>query len=83
MCCVKTNLTHRIKIHTHDNSDNYSSEVIANNDEEEISKIDQLTLEMSRHLFNTGSVINMDNYYMSTTCALKLKENDVFCRGTI
>jgi hypothetical protein len=28
-------------------------------------------------------VVNMDNYYMSTTAAINLKNNGVYCRGTI
>jgi hypothetical protein len=28
-------------------------------------------------------MVNMDNYYMSTTTAIKLREKVVFCRGTI
>ena len=81
MCCATTNLTHKIKIHTRDNCDR---ELIDEKEQdEEVTKIDALTLEMCRPLFTTGSVVNMDNYYMSTTCAMKLRVNGVFCRGTI
>ena len=82
MCCAKTNLTHKIKIHTRDNCD---KDIIEDEAaiEAEVTKIDALTLEMCKSLFNTGSVVNMDNYYMSTTCAMKLRANGVFCRGTI
>jgi hypothetical protein len=38
---------------------------------------------MCKVLYNSGSTVNMDNYYMSTTCALHLKNNGVYCRGTI
>ncbi len=80
MCCA-SNLTHKIKIHTRDSCD---KEMIDEKiEDEEVTKIDALTLEMCRPLFTTGSVVNMDNYYMSTTCAMKLRANGVFCRGTI
>jgi hypothetical protein len=28
-------------------------------------------------------LVNMDNYYMSKTAAINLKNNGVYCRGTI
>jgi hypothetical protein len=81
MCCATRNLTHKIKIHARVNCD----VDLKNEDEleEEVKKIDALTLEMCRPLFTTGAVINMENYYMSTTCAMKLKVNGVLCQGTI
>ena len=51
--------------------------------DEFINKLDNLTLELCRPFFQSGTTINMDNYYMSTTCAIKLWENGVFCRGTV
>jgi hypothetical protein len=79
VCCAESNLTLRIKIHTKDNADTDSSE----NYDEYINKLDNLTLQLCRPFFQSGTTINMDNYYMSTTCAMKLRENGVFCRGTI
>jgi hypothetical protein len=37
-----------------------------------LNKMDLLTLEVCRPLFNTVAVINMDNYYMAATCAIQL-----------
>jgi hypothetical protein len=51
--------------------------------DQQISKLDSLTLSMCSGLFNSGCTVNMDNYYMSTTCALRLQQNGVLCRGTI
>jgi hypothetical protein len=77
LCCAGTNLVHKLKVHSRDKSD------LETNDEEMVSKIDSLTLQMCAGLYNSGSTINMDNYYMSTTCAIRLKQKGVFCRGTI
>jgi len=82
MCCANTNLTHKIKIHiTRDNSD--KDNVTEEECNEELTKIDTLTLEMCKPLFGTGCVVTMDNYYMSTTCAMKLRANGVLCHGAI
>ncbi len=48
-----------------------------------MTKLDKLTSYMCKVLYNSGSTVNMDNYYMSTTCALHLQKNGVYCRGTI
>jgi hypothetical protein len=48
-----------------------------------LTKLDNLTSDMCKVLYHSGSTINMDNYYMSTTCALHLKNNGVYYRGTI
>jgi hypothetical protein len=45
--------------------------------------MDNLTSEMCNILQGTGAVVNMDNYYMSTTAAIHLKEKGILCRGTI
>jgi hypothetical protein len=82
MCCAATNLVHRIKIHTQNNYDKYLT-MDDVQDEQEMNKIDTLTLEMCQPLFNTGATVNMDNYYMSATCAMRLRQHGVFCRGTI
>jgi hypothetical protein len=40
-------------------------------------------MQLCRPFFHSGTTINKDNYYMSTTCAMRLRDNGVFCRGTI
>ncbi len=79
VCFAESNLTLRIKIHKNDNADTEQGE----NYDEYINKLDNLTLQLCRPFCGSGTTINMDNYYMSTTCAMKLRENGVFCRGTI
>jgi hypothetical protein len=79
ICCAESNLTLRIKIHTKDNADTEAGE----NYDDFINILDNLTLQLCCPFFQSGSTINTDNYYMSTTCAMKLRENGVFCRGTI
>jgi len=82
LCCAITNLVHKIKIHTRNNSD--ADEVDSDeNAESEINKIDTLTLEMCRPIYGTWSTVNMDNYYMLATCAMHLRQKGVYCRGTI
>ncbi len=76
VCCAESNLTLQIKIHTKDNADTEEETSY----DEFINKLDNLTLELCCPFFQLGSIINMDNYYMSTTCAIKLRENGVFCR---
>jgi hypothetical protein len=86
MCCATSNLTHKIKINIRNNCDvDFKDE---DELEEEVTKIDALNLEMCRlemcrPLFTTGAVVNMDNYYMRTSCAMKLKVSGVLCRGSI
>jgi hypothetical protein len=48
-----------------------------------LNKLDNATLQMFRPLYQSRTTINMDNYYMSTTCAMKLRQHGVFCRETI
>jgi hypothetical protein len=79
VCCAESNLTLRFKIHTKDNADREEER----NYDDFINKLDNLMLELCRPFFQSGTTINMDNYYMSTTCAIKLWENGVFCRGTV
>jgi hypothetical protein len=79
VCCAESNLTLRIKIHTKDNADTDNEESY----DEYINKLDNLTMQLCRPFFHSGTTINMDNYYMSTTCAMRLRDNGVFCRGTI
>jgi len=81
LCCAITNLVIRIRIHIKDSSDmDFSSE---ERDKEEVTKTDRLTSEMCLVLKGTGSIVNMDNYYMSTTAAIHLKQKGILCRGTI
>jgi hypothetical protein len=82
LCCAVTILVHKIKIHTRYNSD--ADEVDSDeNVESEMNEIDTLTLELYRPLYDTWSTVNMDNYYMSATCAMHLQREGVYCRGTI
>jgi hypothetical protein len=86
LCCATTNLTHKIKIQTRDNSDR--EETVEDGVDEEaldqqVSKIDYLTMNMCSGLHNSGCTVNMGNYYVSTTCAIRLRQKGVFCRGTI
>jgi hypothetical protein len=52
-------------------------------DEEMMTKTDKLTMEMCSILTGTGASVKVDNYFMSTTTAIRLKENKIYCRGTI
>ena len=79
ICCAYTKLTFRIKVHTKDNCDLEQEDT----HDESLNKLDNLTLQLCKPFFNSGCTVNMDNYYMSTTCAIKLRENGVFCRGII
>ena len=45
-------------------------------------KIVSLVLDMCKPLYDTGSIVNMDNYYTSPEVALALKNKGVFMRGT-
>jgi hypothetical protein len=45
---------------------------IDDNEDKVTSKIDYITLQVSKPLFNTGATVTMDNHYMSKTCAMKL-----------
>jgi len=79
VCCAESNLTLRIKIHTKDNADTDNEESY----DEYINKLDSLTMQLRRPFFRAGTTINMDNHYMSTACTMRLRDNGVFCRGTI
>jgi hypothetical protein len=81
LCCATTNVVVRIHIHTKDYSNmDYTSEEF---DREQVTKTDKLTSEMCSNLNGSGAVVNMDNYYMSTTLAINLKNNGVYYRCTI
>ena len=85
LCCAVTNLTLKIRIHTKDGSDGNSPAENMEHEEDDrmVNKIDKLTLEMCENLYNSGVTVNMDNYYMSTICAMHLRNKGVYCRGTI
>jgi hypothetical protein len=84
ICCAHTNLTLKIKIHTKTGSDdNTAGAEDEAHDEQMVNKIDQLTLSMCETFYKSGATINMDNYYMSTVCAARLRSKGVYCRGTI
>jgi hypothetical protein len=68
-----------MKIHTRDNSD----VDVDDNFNEFMNKLDNQTVQLCKPFFNSGCTVNMDNYFMSTTCAMKLCQHGVFCRGTI
>jgi len=82
LCCTITNLVQKIKVHTHSNCD---TEILESEDmvEQKMNKSDTLTVEMCWPLYHTWATVNMDNYYMSETCAMHLWDNGVYCRGTI
>jgi hypothetical protein len=79
ICCAKTNLTIRMKIHTKDNADLE----VEDEHHEFMNKLNNQTLQLCKPFYNSGCTVNMNNYYMSTTCAMKLRQNGIFCRGTI
>jgi len=81
LCCALTNIVHKIRIHTKDGSEEIEGHL--EDEEDQYTKTDKLTLDMCRPLYGSGATVNMDNYYMSTTTAIKLRQNTVFCRGTI
>ena len=78
LCCAMTNLTLGFRIHAREGPDNEPID-----DGEEINKTDKLTMSICKQLYNSGTTVNMDNYYMSTTCAAHLRSKKVYCRGTI
>ena len=45
-------------------------------------KIVSLVLDMCKPLYETGSIVNMDNYYTSPEVAVALRNKGVFMRGT-
>ena len=57
-------------------------------DEQEQEKLQQgmilvnLVCDMMKPWYNTGKVVNMDNYYTSPKAFIELKRNGVFTRGT-
>ena len=44
--------------------------------------MERLVLDMAKPWYQTGRVINMDNYYTSPTVFIALRKNGVFARGT-
>jgi hypothetical protein len=75
ICSAESNLKSYMKIHTKDNADIEKDEQF----DEFINKLDSLTLQLCKPFYSSGCTINMDNYYMSTTCAMRLHEKGVFC----
>ncbi len=63
ICCAKTNLTIRMKIHTRDNADLE----LEDEQHEFMNKLDNQTLQLCKPFYNSGCTVNMDKYYMSTT----------------
>ncbi len=80
LCCALTNLVYKIRIYTKDGSEDPDQ---GEPDEaEQYSKTDKLTMDMLTPFYNTRATANMDNYYMSTTTAIKLHQKGVFYHGT-
>ena len=79
VCCAESNLTLQIKIHAKGDID----EGFSVPTDDQIGKLDNLTVQLCRPFFGSGCTINMDNYYMSPSCAIRLRDHGVFCRGTI
>jgi hypothetical protein len=50
------------------------------NDAEEINMTDELTMAIRRQLYNLGTTMNIENYYMSTFCAAHLQSKKVYWR---
>jgi len=69
-----------------DNVNLWKSESNGDNDDEEeddgTPKLVKLVLDMARPWFNTGRVMNMDNYYTSPQAFIELRQNGMFARGT-
>ncbi len=72
--CAITNLFFKIKIHTRGKANQNEGE----DDKNMMSKLDKLTLGMCADLEGTGATVNMDNYYMSATTAIHLKQKGKF-----
>jgi len=68
-----------MKIRTRDNSD----VEVDDNFNKLMNKLANQTVQLCKPFFNSGSAVNMDNYFMSITCAMKLCQHGVFYRGTI
>ncbi len=79
VCCAESNLTLQIKIHAKGDID----EGFSVPTDDQIGKLDNLTVQLCRPFFGSGCTINMDNHYMSPSCAIRLRDHGVFCRGTI
>jgi hypothetical protein len=86
LCCVVTNLVHKLKIHTRSNYDKDVGETDTpeNNAavDDDLNKHDSLTLEMCCPLFNTGAAVSKDNYHMAATCAIQLRKTVSFAKVT-
>jgi hypothetical protein len=50
--------------------------------DEDPSKMVTLVLDMAKPIFNSGRIINMDNYYTSPAVAVELLKKQVYIRGT-
>ena len=81
LCCALTILVNKIQIHTKDESEKY--EETSDNNEAQYNKTVKLTIDMCKLLYGTEATVNMDNYYMPTATAIKLRDDKVLCRGTI
>lgn len=62
-------------------ADEFSNKEDETVEAEEQSKLVRLVLDMAKPWYQTGRVVNMDNYYTSPTVFIELKKNGVFARG--
>ena len=81
----------RLRVHTKndsDHADGYPEWKRGDGDNdgqegtEQQSKLTRLVADMARPWYNTGRVLNMDNYYTSVNTFCVLRDNGVFARGT-
>ncbi len=79
--CAITNLVLKIKIHTRGERDNQDEEAEIHDDA--LTKTDKLTIKMCEDIVGTGATVNMDNYYMSPTTVIHLKQCQNYCRGPL
>ena len=72
LCSVVTNLMLKLQIHMKEHLDGNNT-----NEANQLTNLDHLTSDMCKMLYNSGFTVNMDNYYISKTCAMHLKNNGV------
>ena len=78
----------RLRVHTKNNSDHADGYPEWKNGNEGINeeagqtKLKDLVIDMARPWFQTGRVLNMDNYYTSVDTFCLLKQNGMYARGT-
>jgi Transposase IS4 len=97
LCCSQTFACIRLRMHTKTSSDVADAQAREGDDvifdhnqddepeqnEQQLSKLNALILDMCKPLENKGNVVNMDNYYTNPTVAAQLKLKGILCRGTV